>query len=60
MRPRTLDIVLTAAVFVTSVSESLVSAGVSGPRSPRSPTNTARRPGGGWTTSRGVGPKPVW
>ena len=32
MRPRTLDIVLTAAVFVTSVSESLLSAGVSGPR----------------------------
>ena len=32
MRPRTLDIVLTAAVFVTSVSESLLSAGVTGPR----------------------------
>ena len=32
MRPRTLDLVLTAAVFVTSVSESLISVGVSGPR----------------------------
>src|SRR3954469_12133171 len=32
MRPRTLDLVLTAAVFATSVGESLLSAGVDGPR----------------------------